>query len=397
MREKRSLNLTVRKVLIVSNLDLNILLLRRTLIETLLAHGVEVGVCVPPGRYRRELEGLGVRVSHFSMARGSMNPLTVPSSVNHLHKIIKQEAPDIVHSFTHQPNIFVRLAAPKSCTIVHTITGLGSIFMHGGPKGLALRSLFKGLYMTTSPRCRALVFQNDADRDYFVSSGLTGRSLVTCIRGSGVDIKRFRPGGIAPDAVKKAREALGLGPEHVVCTLSARLLYDKGVLEFVSAARALKESCPKARFLIVGKPDHGNPKSLTPADMARISENSNIVLAGWRDDMETVWGISDVAVLPSYREGLPMSLQEALSCGLPVVATDVPGCREILAGGNHGFLVPFGDAQALEDSLRRLLQSRELRETMGAAARKKAVRDFAGEKLALEHIDLYQKLLEKRK
>lgn len=388
--------MTVGKVLIVSNLDLNILLLRRTLIETLLAQGVEVGVSVPPGRYRRELEDLGVRVSHFSMARGSMNPLTVPSAVSHLHRIIKNEAPDIVHSFTHQPNLFVRLAAPSSCIIVHTITGLGSIFMHGGLKGLALRTLFKMLYVTTSPRCRALVFQNDSDREYFASNGLTGRSLVSCIRGSGVDTSRFRPGGIDPEAKKEARAALGLKPEHVVCTLSARLLYDKGVLEFVAAAKALQESCPRARFLIVGKPDYANPKSLTLADMARISEISNIVLAGWRDDMETVWGISDVAVLPSYREGLPMSLQEALSCGLPVVATDVPGCREILAGDGHGFLVPLGDAEALENALRRLVQSEALRETMGAAAREKAVRDFAGEKLALEHIALYQRLLKQR-
>ncbi len=388
--------MSVGKVLIVSNLDLNILLLRRTLIETLLAHGVKVGVSVPPGRYRRELESLGVRVSNFSMARGSLNPLTVPAAVKNLHRIIKQEAPDIVHSFTHQPNLFVRLAAPSSCIIVHTITGLGSIFMHGGLKGLALRTLFKALYVTTSPRCRALVFQNDADKEYFTSTGMTGRSQVTCIRGSGVDTRRFKPGVISPDQRNKARAALGIGPGHVVCTLSARLLYDKGVLEFVSAARALQESCPKARFLIVGKPDHANPKSLTPADMARISEISNVVLAGWRDDMETVWGMSDVAVLPSYREGLPMSLQEALACGLPVVATDVPGCREILAGGDHGFLVPFGDSEALENALRQLLQSAELRTVMGAAARDKAVRDFSGEKLAMEHIALYQRLLEGR-
>ena len=190
-----------------------------------------------------------------------------------------------------------------------------------------------------------------------------------------------------------ARSALGLRPEHVVCTMSARLLYDKGIMEYVHAAAALAESCAEARFLLVGEPDSGNPKSLTEADLALIDGIGNVIRAGWRDDMDLIWNLSDVAVLPSYREGLPMSLQEALASGLPVVTTDVPGCREILAGGHHGLLVPAGNMPALAEAMRQLIQSPALRQQLGEAARRKAEQDFDGETIATRHLELYARLL----
>lgn len=389
--------MTVKRVLIAANLDRNILLFRRTLVMSLIEHGIDTHVCVPAGEYLDALQELGVTVHTVPFARGSLNPLTAPASLQGMNALVRKVSPDIVHTFTHQPNIFMRIAAPSGSNIVHTITGLGSGFLRPGLSGFALRSLFKLLYLGTSFRCQAMIFQNDEDAAYFTKNRLIGSARSLCIRGSGVDTAKFRPDAVSEDEVLAARAELGLKPEHVVCTLTARLLVDKGVREFAAAAKALIEPCPNARFLLVGTPDPGNPKTLSPEELAEIDNTPNIIRAGWRTDMPLVWRMSDVAVLPSYREGLPMSLQEALACGRPVVTTDVPGCREIVAGGEHGVLVPHGVVDKLAAELHKLIVLPDLREKMSRAARKKAVDDFDGKKLAQQHIELYNQILSARR
>lgn len=375
-------------------MDLNIVLLRRTLIKALLEKGLDVHVCVPRGKHGDAIMELGASLWHYPLDRGSLNPLSVPPSIKVIRELIAFTQPDVVHSFTHQPNILVRLAANGKAKVVHSITGLGSGFLKAGVKGFVMRSFFKMLYIVTSARCQAIVFQNDDDKSYFERNGLVRSAKALCIRGSGVDTERFRPDAFDADTLREARSQLGIEPEHVVCTMTARLLYDKGIMEFAWAARKLSEACPQARFLVVGEPDPGNSRSLSPEDMEMLKKQPNLILTGWRDDMPLVWCLSDVAVLPSYREGLPMSLQEAMACGLPVITTDVPGCREIVDGGEHGILVPHGDTGKLMAALHDCITSGERRQFMGAASRAKAVRDFDGKIIAKKHIELYERLLE---
>ena len=182
----------------------------------------------------------------------------------------------------------------------------------------------------------------------------------------------------------------------MAATLAARLLRDKGVFEFLEAARLLAPRFPDLRFVLVGEADPGNPTSLSPADMDAARATGNVLFAGWRTDMDRVWAASDVAVLPSFREGLPVSLQEALACGLPAVATDVPGCREVVDPERNGLLVPVRDGAALAAALGRLAGDPGLRVRMGEAGRAKALAEFDAAALAGRLAALHDSLLEER-
>lgn len=379
------------RILLVSHTGLNIRQFRREIIRTLTERGHEVVVCIPPGKWDEDIRESGARVRHYPLLRGSLNPLALPRPVTALRRIIREERPDVVHSFTHQPNIITRLAALQDTTVVNSVTGLGSCFL-GSP---VLRGLFKALYRMTADRCQTMVFQNRDDLAYFRGSGMTGTARTEIVRGSGVDVSRFRPGAFLRDEVTRARSALGIGPGHVVFTLTARLLYDKGVREFLEAARLAADRVPEARFLLVGEPDPGNLGSLTESEI-EAAEGGNVIFAGWRTDMDLVWASTDVAVLPSYREGLPVSLQEALASGLPVIASDVAGCREI-AGGEHCILVPVRESGQLAEAVTALTRDPDRRARMGELARRKAVREFDARRLAWEHLKLYRTLVARRR
>jgi len=382
----------LEKVLLVSHLGMNIYLFRRALIKSLLGAGVKVLVAVPEDEYAGAITELGARVRHYPLARGSMNPLKMPESVRAIREILRETGPDVVHSFTHQPNILARLAAPKNALLVNSITGLGSCFLGPGIKGRLKRTFFHLLYRRTARSCGALVFQNKDDYGYFTSHRLTGKAKLSLIPGSGVDVSKFAPENFPASLIAAARSGLRIKPENVVVTMAARLIRDKGVFEFVRAADALAERFPLARFLLVGEPDPGNPDSLKPKAIKAAKRAGNVLFAGWRDDMSLIWALSDIAVLPSYREGLPVSLQEALASGLPVVTTDAPGCREIVDPGKNGYLVPVRHVGALEDALAMLLESPEKRAAFGEASRRKAEEEFNADFLAERIIAFYRRL-----
>lgn len=380
------------RVLLASHAGVNVALMRRALVRRLLAEGAEVHVAVPRDAHFDAVAALGVRVHPWAMARGSLRPGAALAAVGALRAIVAAARPQVVHAFTHQPNIFARLAVGRALPLVNSVTGLGSNFLGQGAGGALRRAVFHTLYRATRARCAALIFQNDDDRAHFAAHGLIGAAPAFMVRGTGVDVAALRPGAEDAARVAAARAALGLGPEHVVLTLAARLIRDKGVFEFLDAARALAARHPRARFLLVGEPDPGNPTSLSPEAMDAARADGAVVFAGWRDDMPLVWALSDVAVLPSYREGLPVSLQEALACGLPVVTTQAPGCREIVAPGENGLLVPVGDAPALARAMATLLDDPALRQRMGQAGRRRAEALFNADTLAGEIVTVYRRI-----
>jgi glycosyltransferase involved in cell wall biosynthesis len=225
-----------------------------------------------------------------------------------------------------------------------------------------------------------VIVQNADDHDSLARAASLQGEKVVMIPGCGVDLSAFTP---APPP-----------PGVPVIVMAARLLRDKGVHEFVAAARILKARGSRARFLLVGDPDAGNPTSIDEPELAAWRNETAIELLGYRTDIAQVFGRAHVVVLPSYREGLPKVLIEAAACGRAVVTTDVPGCRDAIEPGVTGLLVPARDAASLASAIERLLLDAGLRDRMGRAGRQLAERKYAIAKVVSAHMDVYRDLME---
>lgn len=384
-----------RRVLLISHVSMNILFFRAALIKRLRKQGWEVHVAVPGDERMPQIEALGAITHPWKLTRGSMNPLTVAGPVRDLRRIMKQVSPHVAHSFTHQPNIFARLARPWNIPLTNSVTGLGSTFLGKGAKGWFKKTIFHQLYRFTSDNAAAVIFQNNDDREHFRKHGMLGKTPVRMVRGSGVDVDAITPDLLDDAERTRARAEFGIEEHHVVFAMAARLIRDKGVFEFLEAAKETARNYPDARFLLVGDVDPANPTSLTSDGLKAATAEGNIIAAGWRDDMPRIWAISDVAVLPSYREGLPVTMQEALASGLPVITTDAPGCRDIVGTDKNGLLVPAGNAPALANAMQRLAHDADLRKKMGRAGRNRAEQRFNADTLARETIDVYEEVATK--
>ena len=223
-----------------------------------------------------------------------------------------------------------------------------------------------------------MIFENSDDLKEAIGFGAISADDAVLIRGAGIDLDAFAP---SPE------------PEGVpVVTLTARMLWDKGVAEFVGAARQLKQAGIAARFLLVGAPDALNRAAIPQATLDTWQAEGVVDCLGFRGDIAVVLAESHVVCLPSYREGLPKSLLEALAAGKPVVTTDVPGCREVVADGINGFLVPARSVTPLADALRKLIADPDLRHHMGAAGRSRAETEFSTQRVTAETLAIYTAL-----
>jgi glycosyltransferase involved in cell wall biosynthesis len=257
---------------------------------------------------------------------------------------------------------------------------LGFVFLSNSLKMRLVRSVVARLYRIAlgHPNSR-VIFQNANDRDLLKSLGAVRDEQVVMIRGAGVDLDAYRalPEPAAPP---------------VVVTMVARLLRDKGVQEFVQAAGILRQRGLPVTMQLVGGVDAGNPASATQSEVDAWQREGAVQALGERSDVAALYAASHIAVLPSYREGLPKSLIEAAACARAVVTTDVPGCRDAIEPGETGLLVPVRDAQALADAIARLAEDPALRQAMGAAGRALAEREFNIERVASIHVGLYDAL-----
>jgi glycosyltransferase involved in cell wall biosynthesis len=315
------------------------------------------------------------------MKVNGQNPLKELRVIADIVKMYRERQPDLVHHVTVKPVLYGSLAARLvgGPGVVNAVSGLGYLFL-GSRRARLLRPLVKALYrLALRHRRSRTIFQNPDDRDLFVGSGLVRPDQTVLIRGSGVDCDTFVP---RPE------------PEGIpVVILPARILWDKGVAEFVEAARLIRQQDTPARFVLVGDPDPGNPAAVPTATLEAWVREGIIDSWGHRRDMPEALSSATVVVLPSYREGLPKALLEAAACGRPVVATDVPGCREIVRHNVNGLLVPVRDAPALANATRLLLQSPALRHRLGEAGRRIAEREFAEQLVVDQTLDVYRRLL----
>jgi glycosyltransferase involved in cell wall biosynthesis len=271
--------------------------------------------------------------------------------------------------------------------VIATVTGLGYIWTDDGPKARVLRAILGPIYRRVLRLADAVIYLNEEDW-----RTLGGRRTLL-IPGEGIDLKAFSPSAVPPERQAALRSELGLGSDDRVVLMVGRMLRHKGVLEFVEAARRVRVACPEAVFVLVGPSDEGNPARI-PSGEIRVWETTGLVrYLGTREDVRELMAIADVVVLPTYREGLPRVLIEAAAMGRPIVATDIPGCREVVRNGVNGFLVPARDAVALAEAIGSLLKNPKLRAEFGAASRQLAEERFSDQRVVGCILDLYRAIL----
>ncbi|MBM3569123.1 MAG: glycosyltransferase family 4 protein [Alphaproteobacteria bacterium] len=348
------------------------------------AAGFEVHVAAPAdAAAERVIAAAGLRFHPIPLARGGRSPLGEARLILAILALVRRIAPDVMHAVTQKPVCYGGIAA-HLCRVpasVFAVTGLGYLFVTAGAAVGLMRRIALALYrLALARRPMRAIFQNPDDRALFVERGLVDPALIRMIEGCGVDMARFAP---APEAE---------GP--VTAMFPARLVGDKGVREFVEAARILRAGGSEARFVLVGRTDPENPTDIPAAERQSWIESGLVEWWGFAEDMPAALAQAHVVCLPSYREGLPRGLIEAAAMGLPVVATDVPGCREVVRASETGLLVPARDAKATAEALGRLIADRDLRRRMGAAGRAMAVAKYAVEDFVARSLAVYREVMD---
>jgi glycosyltransferase involved in cell wall biosynthesis len=372
------------KILFFANTDWYLYNFRLALAKYLRAQNLEVVMLSPVGPYGALLEAEGFRWIGLKMNRRSLNPARELGLIRRISAIYAAEKPDIVHHFTIKCVVYGSLIArwqgvPNR---VNAVTGMGYVFSDEGHRARALRPVVRNLIKAAlGGDGSRLILQNKDDVAAFVAADLAAAERTHLIMGSGVDTARFRPSS----SVRQAPVMRVL--------LASRLLWDKGIREYIEAARLIREQQLPIEFLLAGSPDPGNPASVSPGQVTKWQRAGVVTYLGHVTDMPRLLSEIDVAVLPSYREGVPRSLLEAAACALPIVATDVPGCREVVTHGVTGLLVPARDAAALAAAIRSLYEKPAERLRMGRAGRERVLEDFDERIVFKKTFGVYRQLL----
>ena len=327
------------------------------------------------------LEQKGLKVSFVPMKRGSMNVLKDLQSLFYIWRFFKKEKPDIAHLVTIKPYLYGGLIARLTGipALVSAISGLGVLFIHKDLKSKILKFLLYPLYrLAFNHSNQVVIAQNQEDVKVLEGWGVLSSHKVQLLKGSGVQLEEFI----------NLEDAPGI---PVVC-FASRLLLDKGVYDFVSAARLLKKRKIQARFFLAGDLDTQNPKGINMKDLKKIKEEGFVEILGYQKDIPSLYSRSHIICLPSYREGLPKALLEAAAASRAVVTTDVPGCRDAIIPNITGLLVPVRDSEALANAIQDLIKNPEKRKSMGKAGRELAKKEFAIENIVDAHLKIYKDL-----
>lgn len=371
-----------------ANTDWYLYNFRLPLAQQLQRDGHEVVMISPSGAFGPRFGKHGFRWITLPMDRASLNPLREMVALRALAHVLRQERPDLLHNFTVKCAVYGALAArlAKVPAVVNAVAGMGYVFTAGNLKARLLRPPVKLLMRAAFGGSRSLlILQNPDDVDIFVATGMVSRGRVRLIRSSGVDTSRFRP----------VERAAGR-PLRVL--LAARLLWEKGIQEYVDAANLLRGRGRQVEMLLAGTPDPGNPRSVRQEQVQDWADEGTIRWLGHVDDMPALFNSVDVMALPSYyREGVPRSLVEGAASGLALITTDRPGCREVVTRhGVDGLIVKPKDAAALAASIARLDDDRDLLRRLGANARGKAISEFDERQVIRRTVEVYDELLPSR-
>jgi len=340
--------------------------------------GYKVSVITRCRETAREFRQYGLAPINIEFSRRGLNPITELITIFRLRTILKRIKPDIVHNVALKPVVLGSLAAQFAGVqnIVNAPVGMGYVFTSEENRARILRPVVNALIRYSLGRqVRRVIIENNDDFNNLVAGGFAKKDSIALIKGAGVDTKKFdyKP---EPD-----------GQVRVI--MVSRLLRDKGVQEFIDAAKLVKARESTVQFVLVGDVDEGNPTSLTADQLTDLRKSRDVTWLGARTDIAELLAASHVACLPSYREGLPKSLIEAASAGRPIVTTDVPGCREVVTHMVNGLLIQPRDVTALATAIEKLVNDPQLRQSMGKENRQKAESEYANEMIIAQTHGVY--------
>lgn len=344
--------------------------------------GYRVVLLTNSGDYKKKIRSEGIDLVSIDIDRGGFNLIKEFKTLLNVYKCYREINPDIVHHVAMKPVIYGTIVARfiGSIKIINALAGLGFIFTSERRKIKLVRNFFLFIFklIFKNPSC-SLILQNQDDFHYFLEKKIINKKFTTVIKGSGVDTNKFLPNYIKNDSV--------------TVMLISRMLWDKGVGEFFKASELLKSSGIKANFVLVGGPDYKNPSTITETQLIKWNSTGFIEWWGEKSEIHKVIGNADIICLPSYREGLPKVLLEAASCAKPIIASDVPGCREIVQNQYNGILVPPRDFHSLADAIKILVNDQKKRIEMGQRGREIVIENFSENIVVQKTKDLYKKVL----
>ena len=365
------------KILLLANTDWYLYNFRLPLAKLLREGGAEVLLFSPPGKYVEKLRAEGFRWVSLSMSRGGTNPFAELRTLIRLWKAYRVEKPDLVHHFTPKCVLYGSLAARWSgiFSVVNSVTGLGYLFSRRRSLGHLVRRLVSLAYRFAL-RGTQVIFQNSEDMSTFVAGGVVSKEAAHLVRSSGVELERF---AVLPE------------PDGIpVVMLAARMLWEKGVGDFVEAARLMRQADHPAHFVLVGDTYSGNPSAVPAEQLSGWQSEGIAEWWGWHDDMPSVLARANIVCLPTYYgEGVPKVLIEAAACGRAIVASEIPGCREVVRHGENGLLVPQRNPAALAEAISALAGDVGMRRAMGANGRKLAEQQFSVDRVNRSTLMVY--------
>lgn len=345
-------------------------------------NGFVVGLVTRCTKDAKAIEDFGITVFPINSSRRGLNPLREVMVVLRLAIIYRRFRPDILHHVALKPIVVGTIASflLRDVQVVNAPIGMGYIYSSTDTRARVIRPIITFiLKQLLGARRSHVIIENSDDYKQLVDKGFVKVGNISLIRGAGVDLNRFKQ-TTEPSA-------------RMVVTLIARMLRDKGIEEFAESASLLKNEFPDAIFRLVGDVDNGNPASLSSWRLRELQASGAIEWLGRRDDIPEIIGQSNIVCLPSYREGLPKTLIEAAAVGRALVATDVPGCREVVKHGVNGLLVPPRDPVALAKALELLMLNPEMRTRMGVESRKRAEAEFGSDLINQQTLQVYASVL----
>jgi glycosyltransferase involved in cell wall biosynthesis len=356
----------------VTTTDISLVLLLGPQLAAFGDAGYEVIGVSAPGPYVPRLEDLGVQHVPLRNATRSVAPVKDVSALFELRQLFARLRPDIVHTHNPKPGVYGRIAARTAGVpvVVNTVHGL---YAQPGDSW-ARRWVVYGLERVAAKCSAAELVQNVEDLPVLRRLGVAEEKLH--LLGNGIDLDRFDARRVPPGTRTALRAEWGVPDDAVVCGIVGRLVWEKGYREVVEAARRLRTEAPNLHIVVVGPRDTAKAEALTEADIADAESIGNIHFVGERADVDACYAAFDLYALASYREGFPRSAMEAAAMGLPVVATDIRGCRQVVDDGRTGRLVPARDPAALAGAIAAVASDAAARRAMAGAAREKAERDF---------------------
>jgi glycosyltransferase involved in cell wall biosynthesis len=359
------------RIALVENFGLDFLNFRVPLVKFLEKNGYEVYAVIPDDKYSERVKDTGIKVLTYKLKKNRISPVSFFRTIRQLILYQRKYGFSIIHTFRLQPNIIASLSFPfnKKVKIINHITGLGFAFTERSFVSFCYKLVILFLYQVAAIFSDKLIVQNSSDQNILSKIPFTSAKLIM-IEGSGIDQERFNRRNADMRLVTKLMNKVAFNQGEIIIVFTGRLLMEKGIIEFLTVADKLSMQNSGLKFVVAGWFDINNPSCLTSDHLDRFLKNKNIIYLGEISEIRELLYFTDIFVLPTYREGFPRSVLEAMAMNVAVITTDVPGARDAVIDNFNGLLVAARDKSALEEAILKLIGDQELRKKLGINGRK---------------------------